>query len=180
MMKKIVLLLAPALLLSACATFVNGSTQRIAVNTDPSGAHCAILRQGQPIADIATTPGSVIIDRTKYDVMIKCEKRDFDNGVNYNHSGSSPWVFGNLVLGGLIGWGIDSAVGADNQYASPVFIQLMPSFAPAYQYPMPEPVPAPVRVPQAQSLDWTPEAATPVPVMPVQSTDPYTDDISGS
>lgn len=35
-------------------------------------------------------------------------------------------TFGNIVLGGGIGWAIDSASGADNKYTSPVNITLVP------------------------------------------------------
>jgi hypothetical protein len=31
------------------------------------------------------------------------------------------------VLGGLVGWGIDSASGADNYYQSPVNLTLVPA-----------------------------------------------------
>jgi hypothetical protein len=39
------------------------------------------------------------------------------------------FTFGNIAIGGLIGWGIDSAVGADNKYDSPMNITLNPSAA---------------------------------------------------
>jgi len=41
-----------------------------------------------------------------------------------NHSGAAGATFGNIVAGGLIGWGVDSATGSDNKYDSPVNITL--------------------------------------------------------
>ena len=37
----------------------------------------------------------------------------------------------NIILGGGIGWAIDSASGADNKYTSPVNLTLVPLDAPA-------------------------------------------------
>ncbi|MFN4088863.1 MAG: hypothetical protein ACK4QW_07435 [Alphaproteobacteria bacterium] len=37
---------------------------------------------------------------------------------------------GNIILGGGIGWAIDSASGADNKYTSPVNMTLVPLSAP--------------------------------------------------
>jgi hypothetical protein len=41
-----------------------------------------------------------------------------------NKSSSAGATFGNIVAGGLIGWGVDSATGSDNKYDSPVNITL--------------------------------------------------------
>jgi hypothetical protein len=43
-----------------------------------------------------------------------------------NNSGIAPATWGNLALGGLVGWGVDSAFGADNKYDSPVNLTLLP------------------------------------------------------
>jgi hypothetical protein len=46
-----------------------------------------------------------------------------------NHSGVAGATFGNIVLGGGVGWAIDSASGADNKYESPVNMTLLPATA---------------------------------------------------
>jgi hypothetical protein len=56
-----------------------------------------------------------------------------------DHSGVAGSTFGNIVAGGLVGWGIDSASGADNKYESPVNISMVP-VPPA---PVATPTPAP-------------------------------------
>jgi hypothetical protein len=43
-----------------------------------------------------------------------------------NKSGNAKATLGNILLGGVVGWGIDSATGADNKYTSPVNITLIP------------------------------------------------------
>jgi hypothetical protein len=40
-------------------------------------------------------------------------------------------TFGNIVVGGGIGWAIDSSTGSDNKYTSPVNISMVPEQASA-------------------------------------------------
>ena len=45
--------------LAACATIVDGTSQRVSVNTTPEGASCRVLQGGMPIGFVASTPGVV-------------------------------------------------------------------------------------------------------------------------
>jgi len=112
--------------LGGCATIIEGSTQQITLNTNPSNASCAIYRQGLKIGEVAITPGAALIQKTKYDITILCVKAGYQQATYLNHSGAAGATFGNIVLGGLIGWGIDSATGSDNKYDSPVNVTLVP------------------------------------------------------
>ena len=98
------------------------------------GASCVLEREGQPIATISTTPGSVLIRKTKYDITIKCRKEGFEEAMYLDHSGlASGSVAGNVAADLILTAGlssiVDSASGADNKYDSPVNITLIPSSA---------------------------------------------------
>ena len=111
-------------LLSACSSIIEGTSQEITVNTNPPGADCSLNRQGISIAHVNPTPGAATIKKTKYDITIVCNKKGYEEATYLNHSGSAGATFGNIVLGGGIGWAVDSAAGADNKYDSPVNISL--------------------------------------------------------
>lgn len=113
--------------LSACSTIIEGRSQQITVNTNPPGASCNVLRQDVSIGTINPTPGTLYIEKTKYDINIKCDKPGYQTATYLNHSGVAGATFGNIVAGGLIGWGIDSASGADNKYESPVNVSMVPN-----------------------------------------------------
>ncbi len=115
------------LLLGGCATIISGTSEEVMVNTNPAGAHCTIQRQGATIASIAQTPASANIPKTKYDITVICDKDGYQQASFIDHSGVQSATFGNIVAGGLIGWGIDSASGADNHYDSPVNLTLVPN-----------------------------------------------------
>lgn len=122
---------ALALSLGACATITKGPSQDLTVNTNPADASCVINRQDAKIAQIDQTPGTVHIDKTKYDLAIACEKSGYQQATYMVHSGIETMTLGNMAIGGLIGWGIDSATGSDNHYDSPVNITMVPVTAAA-------------------------------------------------
>jgi hypothetical protein len=112
--------------LSGCASIVSGRSQEILVNTNPPGATCDLVRQGNVIATVANTPGGVTIQKTKHDILLKCSKDGFQQATYFNHSGIEEMTYGNVVIGGLVGWGIDSATGSDNSYDGYVNISMVP------------------------------------------------------
>lgn len=119
-MKKLMLLcLIP---LGACATIFDGSTQDIQVNTNPPGANCKFDRNGQVIANINDTPGGTTIEKSKYDIIIKCNKPGYSQATYIDHSGLAGVTFVDVIW-----WPsalVDSAAGSDNKYDSPVNITL--------------------------------------------------------
>jgi len=126
-MKKLAIGILSLCTLSACSSIIEGTSQEIMVNTNPPGANCSLERQGISIARIDPTPGSATIKKTKYDMIIYCNKKGYQEASFFNHSGEAGATFGNIVLGGGIGWAVDSAAGADNKYESPVNITLVPA-----------------------------------------------------
>jgi hypothetical protein len=115
--------------LGACSSIIEGTNQEITVNTNPPGADCNLMRQGTSIARVNPTPAAATIQKTKYDITIVCDKDGYQEATYLNHSGAAGATFGNIILGGGIGWAIDSASGADNKYDSPVNITLVPKAA---------------------------------------------------
>jgi hypothetical protein len=127
---QIVLVAAFAVMgLEGCSSVIEGTSQEILVNTNPAGANCALERQGKTIARIPQTPGGATIKKTKYDIMVRCTKDGYQEATFLNHSGAAGATFGNIILGGGIGWAVDSASGADNKYDSPVNVSLVPNTA---------------------------------------------------
>jgi len=87
------------------------------------------MREGQPIGSVNPTPGTLLVKKTKYDITIACDRPGFDQATFLNHSAVAGATFGNIILGGGIGWAIDSASGADNKYESPANLTLVPKAA---------------------------------------------------
>lgn len=138
-MRPIILL---ALLLSGCSSIIEGTSQQISVNTNPTAADCGLYRLNARIAEVPSTPGAALIQKTKNDITVLCNKPGYQQASYLNHSGAAGATFGNIILGGGIGWAIDSASGADNKYDPVVNLTLVPLVAvPQPQALVPAPFP---------------------------------------
>jgi hypothetical protein len=117
--------------LSGCGTITQGTSQDIAIISNPPGAQCNVTREGQTVATLLKTPGSVKVDKTKHDMLLTCNLAGYQPASANLESGYGIGTFGNIILGGGIGWAIDSATGADNKYPSSATVNLVPVGAPA-------------------------------------------------
>jgi hypothetical protein len=109
-MKKEVLamgiILAVSLSVSGCATIINGTTQKVPINSNPQGA----TAKAQDGAN-CTTPCSLELKRGQ-DHIIQIKKEGYEElSVGCQHVMSGV-IAGNILLGGLIGAGIDAASGS--------------------------------------------------------------------
>lgn len=123
---RIVILMLIAVIPTGCATILAGKTQTVALNTNPPGARCELIREGRVIGTVESTPGAVMLHKTKHDIDVECRKDGHINSKGFAESGTEGATYGNIILGGLIGWGIDSAVGADNKYPEVITVNLVP------------------------------------------------------
>ncbi|MDB2683142.1 hypothetical protein N9Z27_02705 [Alphaproteobacteria bacterium] len=121
---KLTLLLVSTLFLPSCASILSGTSQTLTVNTTPEGANCALNRENQVIGRINPTPGSIIVEKTKHDITVECTKAGYLKSSLINESGTAGATAGNIILGGGIGWAVDSARGADNKYQDIVHVNL--------------------------------------------------------
>lgn len=121
---KYLLVSAMVLALSGCSSIVEGTSQEIVINTNPPGANCSLMREGVSIGRVDPTPGAVTVKKTKNDMNIVCNKKGYNEATYFNKSDVAGATVGNILLGGGIGWAIDSASGADNKYTSPVNITM--------------------------------------------------------
>ena len=124
-MRGLSMLLLP--MLAGCASISHGTTEQVALTTEPPGAACTLSRQSLSIATVAQTPGVALVQRDKRDILATCSKPGYQTAIRTLHSGVADSSFGNILVGGLIGVAIDSANGADNEYPASVSIPLTPN-----------------------------------------------------
>ncbi len=92
--------------LTGCATIMHGSSQTIAISTDPPDA---MVRAG---GNTFKSPAQVTL-RGDADYIITAEKEGYEPGQGtVSHSVHWPTFLGNIILGGLIGWAIDFSSGS--------------------------------------------------------------------
>jgi hypothetical protein len=128
-----------AFCLAGCGTITQGTSQNITITSTPPGGHCDLTRKGEHVATLDATPGSVKVDKTKNDILLTCKLAGYQDASANLESGYGAGTFGNIILGGGIGWAIDSATGADNKYPSSANVQFIPVGAPAAPAPAGQP-----------------------------------------
>ena len=123
---RVFVLIGVGLLGQGCASIISGTTQDVTLDTNPHGAACEFKREGATIATIAKTPQKIEIDKTKHDIHVTCHKEGYEEATAVLESGVESATLGNIILGGGIGWAIDSAAGADNKYPEYLTLPLVP------------------------------------------------------
>ena len=91
---------------SSCATIVAGGSPKITIDGDTKEP-VTIITEKQTYPDVQL-PYTVQVNRHHIDgqrVQIKSDKAEYrdvvlDKAVN-------SWTFGNILIGGLVGWGVD-------------------------------------------------------------------------
>jgi hypothetical protein len=122
--RLIVLLIASVVTLSSCATIIDGTSQTVTFNSNPSGVE--IFMDGNRLG---VTPLSVQIER-KQNGMFVAKKEGYDDQVMVLSTHLNSWFWGNIIIGGLLGSMTDHVSGAAHEYSpNNYYITLMPKKA---------------------------------------------------
>lgn len=127
---------AAVILMAGCSSIIEGTSQTVTFNSNPSDANCLLTRNGLAIGNLRT-PSGIVVEKTKHNIQVVCSKDGFDDSTVMLKSGVAGATFGNIILGGGIGWAIDSASGADNKYDDVVNVYLNRKGEPKPQIPAP-------------------------------------------
>jgi phosphoketolase len=115
-----------ALVLSACATIVKGTTQAVALNTPGvPGAQCTLSSPAIG-TKIVVTPAQLTLDKAADNIQVICKKECYQDGVGIIPSHTEAMAAGNIIAGGIIGLGVDAASGAMNKYNADNQIAMVP------------------------------------------------------
>jgi uncharacterized protein YceK len=114
-MKRIVL--SAAILLAGCATITKGTDQQVSIDTPGhSGAICTLSSKGIGQREV-NSPTTIELPKSKHDIAVSCVKGCY-KGSGVISSNIEGMTAGNVLLGGVVGLGVDSASGAMNRYNS--------------------------------------------------------------
>lgn len=94
---------------TGCATVMTGKYQSIPVTSEPPGAKVQ-AETGEAI----TTPGEFHLIRNKEHVLV-AEHPSYETQQLKLHNKAQGWVWGNILLGGVIGFVVDVVSGASDE-----------------------------------------------------------------
>ena len=118
---ELILLAATAAMTQGCATIIKGSSQSIPVSSDPPAAD--IVLDGKIVGQ---TPKTLTLKREN-NYLLTIQKTGFEQQSVPIVKDIGGAVWGNALAGGLIGWGVDAASGAQyNLLPASVSVKLVP------------------------------------------------------
>ena len=115
-----------ALLLAGCATITKGTTQMVAIDTPGApGAKCLLSSSSIGQVNIVT-PANVSLQKGSDNISVRCSKECYNDGVGVVGSNVEAMAAGNLLVGGVVGLGVDAVSGAMNKYNEQNQITMVP------------------------------------------------------
>ena len=158
-------LLAATSVLSGCASITNSKNQAISVVTMcdgamVSGAACTLSNDKG--AWFVPSPGSLMIQKSNGDMVVSCRKDQSFGTISFP-SRANAGMWGNILLGGIVGYAIDAGSGSGFDYPTNVTVFMQPPCGTGQQVIQgqpPQSQPAPI-APQAPPTSALPAAVTP-------------------
>lgn len=123
---RLLSLVAATLFLSSCATIMSGTSQEVHVASDPASSF-----EVAPLGESGETPRGVILPRGESGLVVRFHADGCPDAEVHLRRHLNPWIFGNLLFGGVLGLVIDFVNGAAWTYDPEVRANLHPSPAPA-------------------------------------------------
>ena len=113
-------------LVAGCATITRGTTQSLAINTPGApGATCVLSSQSIP-SQAVVTPATVLLEKGQSNIAVRCTKECFQDGVGVIESSMEAMTAGNILVGGVVGLGVDAMTGAMHKYSPDTGILMVP------------------------------------------------------
>lgn len=124
-MKKISII--SLLIISGCASAIQGNTQQLNLRTEPDvAATCQV--KGKFFNSEVTAPGTITVKRSYFPLDITCTPnkvaKNLKSGSVRVISDVSNWGYGGAVLGVGIGAGVDAGTGAAFEYPANIVVTL--------------------------------------------------------
>lgn len=120
----VIMTVITAMSLTSCASIVSGTNQSVSVKTGKiTGANCE-LKNNKGKWYVSSTPGSVVVNRSYKNLEIECTKKGYPTGKESVKSHTKAMAFGNVILGGAVGGGVDIATGAAYDYPNEIDVPM--------------------------------------------------------
>lgn len=111
-MKKYVVILLTATILSGCSSIVKGSRQTINMSTS-TGKQADVVITTEEGQQSLTLPSAITVKDSSKDIVVNVQESKCNNSSSTTiRSRLHPWFWGNIILGGLLGSTTDSVTGS--------------------------------------------------------------------
>ncbi len=110
--------------LSGCASIVSGQNQVVSVDTPGCpGARCELVNDKGRFY-VASTPGTVTLMRSYNNLQVTCTRDATTSAPVSVASATKAMAFGNILVGGIVGAGVDIGTGAAYDYPQMISVSM--------------------------------------------------------
>ena len=100
--------------MSGCASVAGSHIDSIAVDTPSCPKAACVLKNEDGKYHVKETPDTVTVERAYGDLTVTCKKNGRTKTITVSSKAHGVW--GNVLLGGIIGWAVDAQTGAGYMY----------------------------------------------------------------
>ena len=104
--------------LSGCTSIAGSHIDSVSVETPGCPEASCVLENDDGKYHIKATPGTVVVEHAYGDLAVIFKKGDKIDVISVPSRANGVW--GNILLGGFIGWGVDAATGAGHSYPASI------------------------------------------------------------
>jgi hypothetical protein len=126
-MKIAILASLAAFALAGCAGKTEAVKEQIKVITHPGGADCALNRRGKEVGRIGGTPGFTTIEKTRYDITIRCNRAGYKQAIFPIRGNAHGIFFGNTAHRASAANDAEAVTSYDVSYDVVVSLDLVPN-----------------------------------------------------
>lgn len=116
--------LTSLILLSACASITQGTTQNLSVNTIPQKKDATCTLKNEKGSWVTPAPGLIGVRKAAGGLSIVCNAPKGYSGATSVESTTQGAAYGNILLGGIIGGAVDMSSGAAYAYPSTINVPI--------------------------------------------------------
>jgi len=121
---QLLLLVSLVCLLPACASIVSDNKSVTYLETTPEVAKCEL--HGQDFKRVLTTPNSIPLPAEAAPITVACTAPGYKRTTATLDTKHDGWIWGNIILGGGIGFIVDAAKGSGFKFPPKYSIILEP------------------------------------------------------
>lgn len=102
--------------LAGCATITKGTTQAVAITTPGANGATCTLTSSSIGSKVVQTPATITLEKSQESINVVCKKACYQDAVGVIPSHTESMTAGNVLVGGVVGLGVDAISGAMNKY----------------------------------------------------------------
>ena len=114
--------------LSGCASIVSDNDWNTYLQTDPEKARCQL--NGRDFNRTVDTPSNITLPSSAAPLTVTCQADGYKQETQTLDTSIDGWIFGNVLIGGLIGVAVDAVRDAGEKYPPQMTVVLEPNSFP--------------------------------------------------